>query len=66
MAPRETKKTVLMQNFGGLTNKQYYGMLWYFLEWSIAEFDYFGWNPTLNFARDKEMKFQNMEFPKRC
>ena len=42
MAPRETKKTVLMQNFGGLTNKQYYGMLWYFLEWSIAKFDYFG------------------------
>ena len=33
------KKTVLMQNFGGLTNKQYYGMLWYFLEWSIAELD---------------------------
>ena len=36
MAPRETKnmkklKTMLMQNFG-LTNKEYYGMLWYF--WS--------------------------------
>ena len=24
-----------MQNFG-VTNKEYYGMLWYFLEWSIA------------------------------
>ena len=23
-----------MQNFG-VTNKEYYGMLWYFLEWSI-------------------------------
>ena len=54
-----------MQKFGGVPNKQYYGMLWYFLEWSIAELDYFGWNPTLNFARDKEMKFQNLEFPKR-
>ena len=25
---------MLMQNFG-MTNKEYYGMLWYFLEWSI-------------------------------
>ena len=24
-----------MQKFG-VTNKQYYGMLWYFLEWSIT------------------------------
>ena len=23
-----------MQNFG-VTNKEYYGVLWYFLEWSI-------------------------------
>ena len=27
-------KTMLMQNFG-VTNKEHYGMLWYFLEWSI-------------------------------
>ena len=26
---------MLMQNFG-VTNKEYYGMLWHFLEWSIA------------------------------
>ena len=25
---------MLMQNFGA-TNKEHYGMLWYFLEWSI-------------------------------
>ena len=25
---------MLMQNIG-VTNKEYYGMLWYFLEWSI-------------------------------
>ena len=25
-----------MQNFGG-TNKEHYGMLWYFLEWSICK-----------------------------
>ena len=27
-------KTILMRNFG-VTNKEHYGMLWYFLEWSI-------------------------------
>ena len=32
--PHKKLKTMLMQNFG-LTNKDYYGMLWYFLEWSI-------------------------------
>ena len=26
---------MFMQNFG-VTNKKHYGMLWYFLEWSIA------------------------------
>ena len=26
---------MLMQNFG-VTNKEHYGMLWYFLEWSIV------------------------------
>ena len=32
--PQEKLKTMVMQNFG-LTNKEHYGMLWYFLEWSI-------------------------------
>ena len=32
--PQEKLKTMLLQNFG-VTNKEYYGMLWYFLEWSI-------------------------------
>ena len=32
---QEKLKTMLMQNFG-VTNKEHYGMLWYFLEWSIA------------------------------
>ena len=27
-------KTMLMQDFG-VTNKEYYGMLWYFLWWSF-------------------------------
>ena len=27
-----------MQNFG-VTNKEYYGMLWYFLEWSMYTTD---------------------------
>ena len=30
---------MLMQNFV-VTNKEHYGMLWYFLEWSIVVFDY--------------------------
>ena len=29
-------KTMLMQNFG-VTNKEHFGMLWYFLEWSILK-----------------------------
>ena len=32
---QEKLKTILMQNFG-VTNKEHYGMSWYFLEWSIA------------------------------
>ena len=28
---------MFMQNFG-MTNKEYYGMSWYFLEWSIVYF----------------------------
>ena len=32
---QEKLKTMLMQNFGA-TNKEHYGMLWYFLDWSIV------------------------------
>ena len=32
--PQEKLKTMLMQNFG-VTKKEHYGTLWYFLEWSI-------------------------------
>ena len=35
---QEKLKTMLMQNFG-VTNKEHYGMLWYFLEWSIKDID---------------------------
>ena len=35
--PQEKLKTMLMQYFG-VTNKEHYGMLWYFLQWSLAEF----------------------------
>ena len=31
---QEKLKTMLMQNFG-VPKKEHYGMLWYFLEWSI-------------------------------
>ena len=30
MAPRQKLKTMLMQTFG-VTNEEYYGILWYFL-----------------------------------
>ena len=33
---QEKLKTMLMQNFG-VTNKEHYGMLWHFLEWSFDE-----------------------------
>ena len=34
---QEKLKTMLMQNFG-VTNKEHYGMLWYFLEWLMLLF----------------------------
>ena len=33
MAPRETENNAYAKF--GVTNKEYYGMLWYFLEWSV-------------------------------
>ena len=35
--PQEKLKAMLMQHFGA-TNKEHYGIIWYFLEWSIALF----------------------------
>ena len=35
MAPRETVSNGVCKIFG-VTNKEYYGMLWHFLEWSIV------------------------------
>ena len=35
--PQEKLKTMLRQNFG-VTNKEHYGKLWYFLEWSIMSY----------------------------
>ena len=34
MAPRETENNAYAKF--GVTNKEHYGMLWYFLEWSIV------------------------------
>ena len=36
MAPRETENYAYAKC--GVTNKEHYGMLWYFLEWSIKHF----------------------------
>ena len=35
---QEKLKTMLMQKFG-VTDKEHYGMLWYFLWWSITVFE---------------------------
>ena len=37
MAPRETEN-IAYAKFG-VTNKEHYGMLWYFLEWSILAYE---------------------------
>ena len=39
MAPRETENNAYAKF--GVTNKEHYGMLWYFLEWSIGHFELF-------------------------
>ena len=39
MAPRETENNAYAKF--GVTNKEHYGMLWYFLEWSIPK--HFRW-----------------------
>ena len=35
MVPRETENNPYAKF--GVTNKEYYGMLWHFLEWSIPD-----------------------------
>ena len=37
MAPRKTENNAYAKF--GVTNKEHYGMLWYFLEWSIVDTD---------------------------
>ena len=36
MVPRETENNAYAKD--GVTKKEHYGMLWYFLEWSIGYF----------------------------
>ena len=51
---QEYLKTVLfMQNFG-VTNKDHYGMLWHFLEWSIT---YASFGTVLNITNAKFKDF---------
>ena len=38
MAPRETENNAVAKF--GVTNKEHYGMLWYFREWSIDWYAY--------------------------
>ena len=41
MAPRETENSAY--SILGVTNKEYYGMSWYFLEWSIGYWEAIVW-----------------------
>ena len=50
---------MLMQNFG-VTNKERYGMLWYFLEWSIV-ISYAAFFVCSRNAPTKEAPFQLVE-----
>ena len=54
-----------MQNFG-VTNKEHYGMLWYFLEWSIASslLDLISKQAGLNAAVTLAVIFQKLELVK--
>ena len=46
---------MLMQNFG-VRNEEYYGMLLYFLEWSIRDCDDRGGGGNPGGARSKEVR----------
>ena len=35
MTQRETENNAYAKFLGWVTNKEHYGMLWYFLEWTI-------------------------------
>ena len=55
MAPRETENNVYAKF--GVTNKEHYGMLWYFLEWSnyckqteMTVWGHISWNTKKLFA----------------
>ena len=43
MAPRETENNAYAKF--GVTNKEHYGMLWYFLEWSIETIRFSEYSP---------------------
>ena len=45
MSPSETENNAYAKC--GVTRKEHYGMLWYFLEWSIPVFFFFCKNVTL-------------------
>ena len=50
MAPRETENNAYALNFGE-TNKEHYGMLWYFLEWLINKWDLLSTRENKNFNK---------------
>ena len=52
MAPRETENNAYAKI--GVTNKEHYGVLWYFLEWSIGACRSISEIPTLPYTRSLE------------
>ena len=53
---QEKLKTMLMQNFW-VTNKEHYGILWYFLEWSILGKCYYNLRQVLQFTTERDLLF---------
>ena len=64
MAPRETESNAYAKFW--VTNKEHYGMLWYFLEWSIASslLDLISKQAGLNAAVTLAVIFQKLELVK--
>ena len=59
---------MIMQNFW-VTNKEHYGMLWYFLEWSIKNNDTamkFYLIRYANFAKETKCKIRMHEHTKKA
>ena len=58
MAPRETENNAYAKFWG---DKEYYGMLWYFLEWSIEHLGMFSFLGQLTPKNVELQRFSHYE-----